>query len=533
MTFFIFKNRTHRGRKQNNTMKLLLSEHEYTLKQLQKLTKELGPVRTALSTLRKREGASPHLANTVESLKKIVTRLDEVILKYTPHAERFRDLAWNEYVNAAVLQQLLATQQQRGSAPEPITTATTTSTTKQLDPEALSTLSLQQQMRMDMVQYLIATGRPSVALKVAQAYRLPLHVFPELVSGPRGLWSEVYSRLPEIKSGKQGKATAGAGVDDCMVQLPEQSAKSTADEPGTDALASAQHIASARIVKAHSLTEALDWIPAQTRGIPLEDVLTHDIGSSSPHWALRLCVEMHLVRIHQLKASGETPSAVVDYIAAHVLPYATVFPQMIQLAIRSATTDVPPVAAIAQLMSQAGFAQLADGFIRLAPALPGLVRRAEAKREQEEAKHTPLPPLIARVVLASLARQDEFVDDVCSFKKLGGLDAIDATMISFLKDAITCRVEVQPTTVEGMVAAYESLSTSELVVKGQTQLVCPVTGVTMDGTIEPAYALPSGVVVSGKACGRQGTATTSDSGVMCPKTHHWYPTAQLKRVFLL
>ncbi|KAG5493914.1 hypothetical protein JKF63_01746 [Porcisia hertigi] len=180
------------------------------LREVQKLQKELQPVRSAVNALQKREAGTPNAAATGASLKKVATRLESVKQKYKPYLVRLHELLSDEV--PAYLQQtpLLAANVEslehcpggtRGAPNERDTAASSFSVAKNtsdnaahllqqacppstphlLQPENLRFTQQQLRLRAEMVEYLIVTNRIDIAEHLVREYGLPLHWFPRLV----------------------------------------------------------------------------------------------------------------------------------------------------------------------------------------------------------------------------------------------------------------------------------------------------------------------------------------------------------------
>ncbi|CAJ1023112.1 hypothetical protein Q4I32_003133 [Leishmania shawi] len=183
------------------------------LREVQKVQKELQPVRSAVAVLQKREADTPNAAATGASLKKVATRLESVRHKYRPYLMRLKELLFDEV--PAYLQQtaLLAADGEspehhpdgasRGTrnVPNERLTATFSSSVKStnddaahllqqvcppstphlVQPENLRFTQQQLRLRTEIVEYLIETNRIDIAEHVVCEYGLPLQWFPRLV----------------------------------------------------------------------------------------------------------------------------------------------------------------------------------------------------------------------------------------------------------------------------------------------------------------------------------------------------------------
>lgn len=204
------------------------------LREVQKLQKELQPVRSAVTALQKRESETPNPAAAGASLHKVAARLEAVRHRYTPYLHRLQELISDEV--PALLQQTqvlglgddavdAATAATQGDAGRGATAAKTTIaaadaaslsykrsgptdaaargahtqgndegparllrevcpavTPHLLRPANVRFTQQQLRLRAEMVEYLIATDRLDIADHVARAYELPLQWFPCLVA---------------------------------------------------------------------------------------------------------------------------------------------------------------------------------------------------------------------------------------------------------------------------------------------------------------------------------------------------------------
>ncbi|KAG5491581.1 hypothetical protein JIQ42_01486 [Leishmania sp. Namibia] len=212
------------------------------LREVQKLQKELQPVRSAVTALQKREADTPNAAAAGASLQKVATRLESVMQKYKPYLIRLQELLLDEV--PAYLQQtpLLAAdaeslEQRPGGLPnnfhnarnERLTAASSSSVTKNtsdgathilqqvcppstphlLQPENLRFAQQQLRLRAEMVEYLIETNRIDIAEYVVGEYGLPLQWFPRLVLLHR---ERVFAAAAEgIESSPNNLLTGAAG----------------------------------------------------------------------------------------------------------------------------------------------------------------------------------------------------------------------------------------------------------------------------------------------------------------------------------
>ncbi|GET92233.1 hypothetical protein, conserved [Leishmania tarentolae] len=184
------------------------------LREVQKLQKELQPVRSAVAALQKREADTPNAAAAGASLKKVATRLETVKHKYKPHLTRLQELLLDEVPSYLQQTPLLAADVEsmdhhpggpprgtRNTTNERLTAGSSSSVTKNasddtadllqqvcppstphlLQPENLRFTHQQLRLRAEMVEYLIETNRIDIAEHLVREYGLPLQWFPRLV----------------------------------------------------------------------------------------------------------------------------------------------------------------------------------------------------------------------------------------------------------------------------------------------------------------------------------------------------------------
>lgn len=184
------------------------------LREVQKLQKELQPVRSAVTALQKREADTPNAAAAGASLKKVSTRLESVKQKYKPYLTRLQELLLDEVPSYLQQTPLLAADAEslehrpggasrgtRTATNERLTAGSSSSVTKNtsddathllqqvcppltphlLQPENLRFTHQQLRLRAEMVEYLIETNRIDIAEHLVREYGLPLQWFPRLV----------------------------------------------------------------------------------------------------------------------------------------------------------------------------------------------------------------------------------------------------------------------------------------------------------------------------------------------------------------
>lgn len=212
-------------------MSSVVQEAADLMRQVQKLSKELNPVKTALLALKKRELATPNRKAAADSLVKILARVESVQEKYRPSLRRLRQLLDEELPELFVQTPLLTVPDEaldrainalppsHGAAEEDGAPAAPTphapphpdhhhhhhhahatshhamneegALLRELCPPAMPYVLQPENyraahealgMRADVVEYLIATERPALARQVRRSYRLPRQWFPQLDS---------------------------------------------------------------------------------------------------------------------------------------------------------------------------------------------------------------------------------------------------------------------------------------------------------------------------------------------------------------
>lgn len=185
------------------------------LREIQKIQKELQPVRTAIATLKKRETETPNPQAAAASLVKVATRLNSVIKRYEPPLTRL-DVLLNEEVPSYLAQTSLLCVPEKcfdtnrlgtsssaaaaspprtkaghqvGSAKDPSTHFASflkdvcpPALPHLLQPENFQFTRQQLQLRAEIVEYLIETDRLPLALHVVASYSLPVSWFPKLAA---------------------------------------------------------------------------------------------------------------------------------------------------------------------------------------------------------------------------------------------------------------------------------------------------------------------------------------------------------------
>ncbi|CAJ1007758.1 hypothetical protein Q4I28_003071 [Leishmania naiffi] len=212
------------------------------LREVQKVQKELQPVRSAVAVLQKREADTPNAAATGASLKKVATRLESVRHKYRPYLMRLNELLFDEV--PAYLQQtaLLAADAEspeqhpdgasrgRRNVPNERLNATFSSSVKStnddaahllqqvcppstphlVQPENLRFTQQQLRLRTEIVEYLIETNRIDIAEHVVCEYGLPLQWFPRLVLLHRQrIFGTAIEGVESLRNALPPSATAG------------------------------------------------------------------------------------------------------------------------------------------------------------------------------------------------------------------------------------------------------------------------------------------------------------------------------------
>ncbi|CAJ1992489.1 hypothetical protein conserved [Leishmania donovani] len=239
------------------------------LREVQKLQKELQPVRSAVTALQKREADTPNAAAAGASLKKVATRLESVKQKYKPYLTRLQELLLDEVPSYLQQTPLLAAdveslEHRPGGAPrgtcnaanERLTAGSSSSVTKNtsddaahllqqvcppstphlLQPENLRFTHQQLRLRAEMVEYLIETNRVDIAEHLVREYGLPLQWFPRLVLLHRErIFGAAADRVESSQTAPPTGAAAGATVAAVAVGHSRSLPASSASPPVTPA----------------------------------------------------------------------------------------------------------------------------------------------------------------------------------------------------------------------------------------------------------------------------------------------------------
>ncbi|PBJ70011.1 hypothetical protein TcG_01971 [Trypanosoma cruzi] len=449
-----------------------------TFRQLQKLSRELQPVKAALETLVKREQANPNPTAAAGSLDKIALRVLNVSRKYSVFFDRASFLLECELPRLQRMTPLLEIKEEHESSLRPNghkkdDDATNDAFRYVCSPKVPHILNRENyyiirgmlRLRMEMVDYLIATERYQLARHVADTYGLPLFWFPTLMS-------LALPPLPPIQGGSmsgnknnsnnsnnsfenQGRKsdslpTSNFLTADFTVSHPEEQG-----QPSTTV--APEHIAIQCIEARHSVTEAIAY--CEERLLPAVERIDDKRQKKVLEMLYDLLVELHATRLLQIFRDGQTADHVVfQYIATHLLPHATRRPAFVQAIINAVTPqnvsynssaitaetsftsggdercsaspkarsvltkkNEESVRLVVCMMSVEGYHKLAVSFHKVAVLLGSqLLSISEAlgrihgkQKESDEMtngwKHT-LPDLVTRVVATSIFLKDEYFD---------------------------------------------------------------------------------------------------------------------------
>ncbi|RNF27027.1 uncharacterized protein Tco025E_00711 [Trypanosoma conorhini] len=455
-----------------------------TLRQLQKLSRELQPVKAALAALVKREQANPTPLAAAVSLDKIASRVFNVSRMYSAFFDRASFLLERELPRLQCMTPLLGMKEEDDKRP------TSNAANKKDDvahdafryvcsptmPHILNRANYHilrgvLRLRMEMVDYLIATKRYQLAFHVADVYGLPLFWFPTLIS-------LLLPPLPPIQGGSiSGASNNNSNSNNVNNNSSENQGRrseslptsafvtpslipSHPEEQGTAyGTVAPEHIAIQCIEARHSVTEAIEY--CEERLLPAVERIDNKRRQKVLMMLHDLLVELHATRLLQIFRDGTTADhVVVQYIAAHLLPHASRRPAFVQAIINVATPRNEPYNSpgtnaekpstsdaeercassskakaesllsqkneesarlVVSMMSVEGYHKLAVSFHKVAILLGSqLLSVSEAlgrlhgkEVESEEAVHGwthPLPDLVTRLVATSIFLKDEYFD---------------------------------------------------------------------------------------------------------------------------
>ena len=617
-------------------------EEELTLasQQISKLTKELAPVRNALQALGKREEAAPSALKTAESLGKIAQRIRDVTGRYGPLLSRLQDWTDCELLPASsdaflsLVSSRVEISDHRLSGEINIEDSAKRSTScaavgkrcrndlrgqKDDDTEqhhdrieerqAMRNQQLRRRyMQRDIVEYLLRTERSETALAVARHYRIPLHYFgttpmddgeKQACEREEPLLRRAYPRLPDVAS-KSTVVSAPAAAPVPNKVIPDTAATS----PISHVVRSAERIESlleqvdqAMIVSGAANTSDLESIekrPALSSTHPMSREVDRYCDLATQ--AKTLAVQLRCAQAIQRRSQGDASQCeLVEFVARHILPFATVQPQLVSRVIAVVTTSTTrsdahvslgDVLGLADLVSEEGLQQLCERSNILSNQLSYFLRRREKTIRANAELRKPLPQLVSRIIAATIQCADDVADSVLQqqqqvelcrsdggggttlFFDLARLTLLDmlrsvspslssASSDSYHRDASTtaARDSLSPGSsaawkrqIELRAQAFDELFTKYFSVKRRSQLVsCDEKEGKEEKREERTgsaevdelfFALPNGYVIGKKSIDRllcEGDAERSDSDGMkirCPKTGEKFTMSQLKRIFL-
>jgi hypothetical protein len=379
------------------------------LREVQKLQKELQPVRSAIAALQKREAETPNPAAAGTSLHKVASRLETVKLKYEPFLARLQELLSDEVPALLQQTQLLAMRDEcfdgkpTAAAQEASVAARSSNrngaggtnpasaahhareddaarllrevcppcTPHLLQPENLRFTQQQLRIRAEMVDYLIATDRLAIADHVARAYGLPLQWFPRLVA--------LHRKRAYGGAASAAAAPGVAGGRSTGAHSPTGSARTTAPSPTPSPL----------------VTPAMRPRGGGSAGMPPKSPI------QLPPSTVPARVSSTGSTIDHLRSpagSSNTAAAVESFTA---LP-----PPVRSLQRDGQSPSVGP----SYLRGNAG--GTADGAAAASNATPGTVPAAapSATTTSCPSPNTLMPDLVARVVSAAMYLKDDYVD---------------------------------------------------------------------------------------------------------------------------
>lgn len=446
-----------------------------TVRQLQKLSRELQPVKAALAAIAKRERATPNAATAAGSLDKVASRVQEVSRKYSSFFSRVNFLLDAEFPRLQAITPLLEvcrdgedTSGEGNSGQDPFRLVCSPIVPHILNRTSYHVVCGVIRLHMEMVDYLIATERYQLACHVADAYGLPLYLFPRLAA-------LVLPPLPPIQNNSAGSEERGGGRDSTSLPasalvspyLGPVSAKATLGSnetgPPHDSVPP-EHIAVKCIEAKHSVMEAIAYCEGKL--LPALESIEPERRPKEMEVLYDLLLDLHVTRILQLFQGGTTgQEAIHVYLANNILRWATRRPYFVQTVINALTlrseagaTAVSPqksavqngrertpngrsacrtsqkdeeaIRLVACMMSVEGYRKLAVLFHRGAILAGSQIlslaetlerRRASAASQSQavgsdacastmEGCKCELPDLVVRAVAASILLKDEYFD---------------------------------------------------------------------------------------------------------------------------
>ncbi|KEG13019.1 hypothetical protein DQ04_01261000 [Trypanosoma grayi] len=433
-----------------------------TMRQLQKLSRELQPVKTALAALLKRERVNPNPLAAAGSVDKIALRVLDVSRKYSAFFDRASYLLNCELPRLQRLTPLLEVSEknrvdsaQNGHEKAEVHQDAFRHVCSPNVPHIMRPMNyhmVQETLRlhMEMVDYLIATERYQLARRVADAYGLPLYWFPKLVT-------LALPALPPIQGNSNNNTTTSEerGRDSGSLSAstfvsPFLTATATEEAPmSIPAALEPVQIAIQCIEGRHSVTEAIAY--CEERLLSALECIDTAQRRKITEVLDDLLIDLHATRLLQIYRDGRADQqSIIQYIAAHLLPRAMHRPIFVQTIINTVTLHEPytsemsradgggqrsptpkskkVIAAnkdaaqlVASMMSVEGYHKLAMSFHRVVVlvgsqmvAMIGSVRRdlgfaSEENDQMNEWRHT-LPDLATRIVATSIFLKDEYLD---------------------------------------------------------------------------------------------------------------------------
>lgn len=498
------------------------------VKELQKLSKELGPVKTALAALKKREQATPNPQAAAVSIEKIAARVTGVHAKYLPYMERAQQLVQEdvphvllqtpvvgiprealekEVDNAhSVAEQrtrgLTGIADQSGADEDGITNRSHLPAALRpgslleevcpsqfpyaVPPEYYELYHDQLRLRLEMVDYLIETGRPAIAKAVQQGYGLPSLWFPSLSAmetATAALLSPSNNSFLSV-SPAVTPAWRGARMPPAVITSPDQ----IVTTPGGSGTAAG--------------------VTAETPVRPTAEVYTllspdHHELSPAAHGTTGL-----------LPPATDMPDLVARVVSTGIFLKDEYFDRMVLEHHMSARVD-------------SGAENADDG------------REKAATREYGNALHA----RIRSIVRSHICTQS-------------GSTQFDLSMMNVIEELLACGLlhrqvsspegsVVEPTstlTPCQLLLAEGTWSNDILFIRRPTRYYCVHSGITMDGSSDDTYplALPNGMVVSKDGLTNLLLTKRSVTGsgrwqtaVVCPPSQTAFDLENLTRIFVV
>ncbi|CCD14692.1 unnamed protein product [Trypanosoma congolense IL3000] len=323
-----------------------------TVRQLQKLSRELQPVKAALATLAKREGVTPNPTAAAGSLDKIASRVFDVSQKYSPFLDRASFLLGSELprLQAATPVMEMCRKLEKTSskdcggkgesdAQDPLRLVCSPSVPHILNRVSYHIVCEALRLHVEMVEYLIATGRNQMARHVADAYGLPLYWFPKLAAAALPPLSPIQSGSAgsEERSGRDSTSLlTSTTVSPFAGPMRTKATLGLSEVPPLLGEVSPEHIAIQCIEHRHSVVEAIEY--CERRLLPAVESIDPERRPSGAEVFYYMLLLLHVTRILQMfQENSENRESIHAYLAKNILGWATRQPYLVQAVINVLT----------------------------------------------------------------------------------------------------------------------------------------------------------------------------------------------------